>query len=78
MTNGLMSNAQFGFLPGRSTISNLLITDHSINKELSTGNAVDVFFDVSKAFDIIILFHILLHCTKFLIHLGWLGNYMLG
>ena len=31
---------------------NLLITDHLINKELNTGNAVDVvFFDVSKAFD---------------------------
>ena len=52
MANSLISNAQFGFLPGRSTTSNLLITDHLINKELSTGNAVDVvFFDVSKAFD---------------------------
>ena len=52
MANGLISNAQFGFLPGRSTTSNLLITDHLINKELSTGKAVDVvFFVVSKAFD---------------------------
>ena len=52
MANGLISNAQFGFLPGRSATSNLFITDHLIYKELSTGNAVDVvFFDVSKAFD---------------------------
>ena len=61
MANGLISNAQFGFLPGRSTTSDLFITDHLINKELSTGNAVDVvFFNVSKAFDTI-LHSILLH-----------------
>ena len=54
MADGFILNAQFGFLPGQSTTSNLLITDHLINKELSTGNAVDVvFFDVSKAFDTI-------------------------
>ena len=52
MANGLISNAQFGFLQVRSATSNLLITDHLINKELSTVNAVDVvFFDVSKAFE---------------------------
>ena len=52
MTYGLILNAQFGFLPVQSTTSNLLITDHLINKELSSDNAVDVvFFDVSKAFD---------------------------
>ena len=76
MANDLISNTQFGFLPGRSTISNLLITDYLINKELSTGNALDiVFFDVSKAFDTVP------HSTllqKILIHLGWLRNYMLG
>ena len=52
MANGLILNAQFGLLPGRFTISNLFITDPLVNKELSTGKAVDiVFFDVSKVFD---------------------------
>ena len=52
MVNCLISNAQFGFLPGQSTTSNLLIIDHSINKKLSAGKAVDVVcFNVSKAFD---------------------------
>jgi hypothetical protein len=52
MSNSLLSKAQFGFLPGRSTTSNLLYTDHLIHKEINCGNAADVIlFDVSKAFD---------------------------
>ena len=42
----------FGFLPGRSTSTNLLFTDHLIHKELNSGNCVDtILFDISKAFD---------------------------
>jgi hypothetical protein len=52
MSNTLISKAQFGFLPGRSTTSNLIYTDHLIHAEIEKGNAVDViFFDISKAFD---------------------------
>ena len=52
MANSLLSNDQFGFLPGRSTTSNLLYTDHLIHTEIHKGNAVDVIlFDISKAFD---------------------------
>ena len=50
--NSLLSDAQFGFLPGRSTTSNLIYTDSLIHKELLDGNPTDVvFFDISKAFD---------------------------
>ena len=52
MANSLLSNDQFGFLPGRSTTSILLFTDHLIHTEIHKGNAVDVIlFDMSKAFD---------------------------
>ena len=52
MANSLLSNDQFGFLPGRSTTSNLLYTDHLIHTEIHKGNAVNVIlFDISKAFD---------------------------
>ena len=52
MSNSLLSTAQFGFLPGRSTSTNLLFTDHLIHKELNSGNCVDtILFDISKAFD---------------------------
>ena len=34
MANSLLSNDQFGFLPGRSTTSNLLYTDHLIHTEI--------------------------------------------
>ena len=54
MANSLLSNDQFGFLPGRSTTSNLLYTNHIIHTEIHKGNAVDVIlFDLSKAFDIV-------------------------
>ena len=52
MANSLLSNDQFGFLPGRSTTSNLLYTDHLIHNEIHKGNAVHVIlFDISTAFD---------------------------
>ena len=52
MANSLLSNDQFSFWPGRSTIANLLYTDHLIHNKIHKGNAVDVIlFDISKAFD---------------------------
>ena len=46
------NDAQWGFTPGRSTITALLSTFHEILKHLQSG--VDValtFFDLRKAFD---------------------------
>ena len=52
LSNSLLSSSQFGFLPSRSTTSNLLYTDHLIRKELAFGNSVDlIFFDITKAFN---------------------------
>ena len=77
MSNSLLSTAQFGFLPGRSTSTNLLFTDHLIHKELNSGNCVDtILFDISKAFDI--QFLILLFYKLLLVHLGLLENCMHG
>ena len=83
MANGLISNTQFSFLLDRSTTSNLLSTDHLINKELSTGNAVDVvFFDVSKVFDTV-LHSTLLHKISNLFGVigklhAWLKSFLTG
>jgi hypothetical protein len=52
LSNDMLSKSQFGFLPGRSTTSNLLYTDFLIHNEISNGNTVDlILFDISKAFD---------------------------
>ena len=79
----MISNAQFGFLPGRSTTSNLLITDYLINKELSSDNAVDVvFFDVSKAFDTVphsTLLHKISNSFGVVVKLhSWLKSFLTG
>ena len=55
LSNSLLSSFQFGFLPSRSTTSNLLYTDHPIRKELASGNSVDlILFDMTKAFDTVL------------------------
>ena len=52
IANSLLNDDQFSFLPGRSTTSNLLYTDHLIHIEIHKGHAVDVIlFNMSKAFD---------------------------
>ena len=52
--NNVLSNAQFGFRPGRSTEqAATLLTDH-IRKEMDKGNYTGVLYvDLSKAFDTI-------------------------
>ncbi len=48
----LLSDAQWGFLPGRSTVSALLSTVHQWFKILEEGKEVcAVFLDFRKAFD---------------------------
>ncbi|CAB4002861.1 Hypothetical predicted protein [Paramuricea clavata] len=45
-------SAQYGFISGRSTTSQLLSTLHKIGKDLDKGLQTDVvFMDISKAFD---------------------------
>lgn len=48
----LISPQQHGFLPGRSTSTNLLEFTSFVSRNLQNGNQIDVFYaDFSKAFD---------------------------
>ena len=52
MGNNLISDRQFGFLPGRSCVLQLLVCMEEWTKSLDTGKQVDVIYtDYSKAFD---------------------------
>ena len=47
-----ISTRQFGFLPGRSTVSALLTLSNDVLDSLDKGQEIiSVFFDLSKAFD---------------------------
>ena len=64
-TNNILSNKQFGFLSGRSTVLQLLTVLDKWTEVLNKGNAVDVIFcDFQKAFDTVPhkrLIEVLLH-----------------
>ncbi len=48
----LLTSRQHGFLPRRSTLTNLLVARKLITKWLDEGSAVDlIYLDISKAFD---------------------------
>lgn len=51
-TKNIIPTSQHGFMPGRSTTTNLLETSNYIYQQFAAGNEVDViYFDFSKAFD---------------------------
>ena len=53
-SNSLLSERQFGFRTGRSTVDQLLLVYDEVSKMVDKGGAVDVIlFDFSKAFDIV-------------------------
>ena len=52
--NNILSDHQFGFRAGRSTMYQLLLVYHDISTWLDEGNVVDlILFDFSKAFDVV-------------------------
>ena len=52
--NGILSNHQFGFRPGRSVMEQLLLVYDDISTNVDAGRTVDlVLFDYSKAFDVV-------------------------
>ena len=52
ISKGLLSPHQFGFVPGRSTNSQLLMTINDWQKSLDTGAPMDIaYMDFKKAFD---------------------------
>ena len=51
-TNFILTDYQSGFLPGRSTITQLVEVNHLFCQAIDRGNEVRVIFlDISKAFD---------------------------
>ena len=52
LNNHLITNSQFGFLPGRNTVTNLIsLLDHTTAAICQKCNAYAVFLDFAKAFD---------------------------
>ena len=55
LENNLLSKFQHGFLPGRSTITELLECVNEWSLAIESGDAVDcVFQDLRKAFDSVV------------------------
>ena len=52
--NSLLSDRQFGFRSGRSTVDQLLLVYNEVSKVVDEGGVADVIlFDFSKAFDVV-------------------------
>ena len=52
--NNILSDHQFGFRSGRSTMDQLLLVYNDVTKCLDGGNVVDlIMFDFAKAFDVV-------------------------
>ena len=76
----LLNNAQHGFRPLRSVVSNLLVSDALISKNVDLGHSVDIIlFDMSKAFDVV-SHKLLLHKLEKLglggILLSWIKSFL--
>ena len=80
MKNGLISDQQFGFLPGRSTLTQLLSVTDEWARAIDRGERVAaVFLDFYKAFDRVWhdgLLHKLGKCGLHPSALAWLQNYL--
>ena len=54
ITNNLVCSSQHGFLPGRSTLTNLLEYLETLTRLIDEGHQVDVLYlDFRKAFDVV-------------------------
>ena len=54
LSNKLVCSHQHGFLPGRSTLTNLLEYLETLTRLVDEGHAVDVLYlDFRKAFDVV-------------------------
>ena len=52
--NSIISDHQYGFRAGHSTVDQLILTYTEISTTLDNGNPTDlIFFDFSKAFDLV-------------------------
>ena len=80
--NNLLSDHQFGFVPGRNTKTQLLVTIKEWMKNLDDGVASDVaFMDFRKAFDAVPHERLMYKLQKYGIKgqlLNWIRNFLSG
>ena len=80
LENNLIHHTQHGFLPQKSTVSNLIEYMNSITKTLDSGHPVDsIYIDFAKCFDKISHRHLLHKVSKYGIEdkiLDWLTNWL--
>lgn len=78
--NNLLSKKQFGFLPGRSTLLQLLLTMEKWVEELESGNDVDIIYlDFQKAFDKVSHSRLLTVLTHYGVggkYLNWIRDFL--
>ena len=78
--NGLVSDSQWGFCPGKSTVTALLSTFHAIFQLLGKGSDVClIFFDLRKAFDSVPHAALLQHLKDIGLNLHipqWISSYL--
>jgi hypothetical protein len=82
LSNNLLSCNQHGFLPGKSTVTELLECIGNWADELDSGNYVDiVYIDFQKAFDSVVHSKLLRKCEAYGFDgdlLRYLGNFLRG
>ena len=79
-TNNLLSPYQFGFIPGRSSSTQLLLLLDYLTCHLDNGYSIDVIYlDFQKAFDTVPHQRLLQKLTSFGIHsniLKWIESFL--
>ena len=78
--NSLFSNKQFGFLPGRSTVLQLLNVLDEWTQAIDSGNFIDcIYMDYQKAFDKVPHMRLLNKLNAYHFHnsiINWAGNFL--
>ena len=81
-SNSLLSDRQFGFRSGRSTIDQLLLVYNAVSKVVDEGGVADVIlFDFSKAFDVVSHVILLEKLNRLGLHsslLQWFESFLTG
>ena len=79
-TNNLINHTQHGFLPRKSTVSNLIEYMDAVTKLIDSGKPVDsIYIDYAKCFDKISHRHLLFKISKYGIEgnvLLWITNWL--
>ena len=80
--HNLLSDHQFGFRSGRSTMDQMFLVYNDISLWLDEGYAIDlILFDFSKAFDVVSHTILLTKLDHLGIHrnlIAWIENFLIG